>query len=212
MRFTDLTGQRFGRLMVLARAPNIKTRVVFHCECDCGNKTIVDGYSLRSGLSKSCRCLAKERASDRNKRHSACAGYGKTPEYVVWSNMIQRCRDPNSTSYERYGARGITVCNRWNIFENFLVDMGEKPGSEFSIEREINSGNYEPDNCIWADRSRQARNKRSNRIVQFRGKSMCLADAVDMVGLPYHTVKARISKYGWSDEDALNTPIRGRAA
>src|SRR6185295_15173352 len=125
-----------------------------------------------------------------------CDG-GKSPEYAAWGNMLQRCRDPGVRNYDRYGGRGITVCDRWLEYHNFLQDMGRRPSDVHSLERLNNDGNYEPSNCVWATESTQARNRRSTRIVEFQGREMSLAEAAELTGLPYHALKKRLNR-GWA--------------
>lgn len=127
-------------------------------------------------------------------------------EYAVWSNMMQRCSHPNASSYERYGARGIRVCRRWHKFSVFFADMGERPSPDHSIERDENEAGYGPDNCRWATRKEQARNRRSTHLVDFRGRQMSLMEATELAGLPYHAVKKRIRR-GWSPQLALTEPM-----
>jgi hypothetical protein len=94
--------------------------------------------------------------SSKNKRH----GYSGTREHAAWLDLRNRCRNPGVHNYDRYGARGITVCERWDVFENFLADMGPRPGKGYSVERIDNDGNYEPSNCKWATKHEQNRNRR----------------------------------------------------
>jgi hypothetical protein len=126
--------------------------------------------------------------------------------------MKQRCTNPNNPKYPRYGARGISVCERWaNSFDNFLADMKERPGSGFSIERKNNDGNYEPGNCIWAARKTQQRNRSINRMVSYAGREMSLAEAVDLSGtkLTYEQVYGRI-KIGFSIDEALTVALHSK--
>jgi hypothetical protein len=94
-----------------------------------------------------------------------------TSEYVSWCNMRQRCNNPNHPQYNYYGKRGIKVCERWNSFESFLIDMGEKPGKEYEVDRRDTNGNYEPSNCRWATRVQNSRNRRkhSNNNSGYKG-------------------------------------------
>jgi hypothetical protein len=165
-RVIDLTGQRFGRLTVLSFVGQDKHRsALWLCRCVCGKEKVVRGYCLRNGDTKSCDCLLRELSAQKGAlhiKHGHMCGYKPTPEYNSWQAMRQRCLDPNN---KHYGARGITVCDRWqgeNGFENFYADMGEKPEPKhlYSIDRINNDGHYEPGNCRWATAAEQTRNRR----------------------------------------------------
>ena len=136
------------------------------------------------------------------------------PEYETWSGMIARCHTPTHKRYGYYGARGITVCDRWrgeSGYEAFLADMGRKPTPKHSIERKDNNGNYEPSNCRWATRSEQMRNTRATINVTIGGETACLKEWSARVGRPYKIVHQRI-KSGWDPERALREPINTRRA
>lgn len=161
---------------------------------------------LRTGRTWSCSCLNKERASEANITH----GMRHSPEYTCYCNMMQRCTNSNRTDYPRYGGRGIRVCDRWldpeNGFVNFLSDMGPKPAKKLSIERELVDGDYCPENCRWATNTEQARNKRNNVNITFRGKTQCIAAWAEETGLSCSRIGDRL-RNGWSVEDALITPL-----
>ena len=107
-----------------------------------------------------------------------------------------------------YGGRGIRVCERWQEFSAFFDDIGPKPYPQATIERRENDGNYEPSNCAWASRLVQSRNRRSNRIVEYRGRKMTLKEASELAGLPYLPVWLRVVRRGWPLDRALSEPIR----
>ena len=125
----------------------------------------------------------------------------RSPTYNAWRAMVDRCTCPTSGNYERYGARGITVCDRWRSFSNFLADMGSRPEGR-TIDRIDGSKGYEPGNCRWASNKEQARNKRTNLIVTYRGESRCVAEWVEILGLKEKLVRVRLSR-GWSPERAF---------
>jgi len=121
--------------------------------------------------------------------------------------MIQRCTNPDFPEYEHYGGRGITVCERWHDFANFLADMGERPSSKYSIDRfPDNNGNYEAENCRWATSREQGRNKRTNRIIEAFGRKQLLCEWAEETGLSPTLITARMGRLGWSIERALSTP------
>jgi hypothetical protein len=202
--FKDLTGKRFGRLMVIKRAMNYKRykEALWLCQCDCGNQTVVAAGHLRDGHTKSCGCLTTEKKVERNTTH----GMSKTPIYNIWQLMRIRCNNPNNPGYRYYGDRGIRVCERWNDFENFLEDMGIPPNSDYSIDRIDNDGNYEPGNCRWANKFQQANNRRINRKIEFRGECLTIAQWARKIGVLDSTLRLRLSN-GWSIEKTLTTPV-----
>lgn len=203
-KFRDITGQQYGRLTVLGYAGRIKKKQYWYCECTCGNFSRCGASNLKSGESLSCGCYNREQTI---KAHITHGMTNKTPEYGIWMKIIARCTNPNDHSYNNYGGRGITICERWrHNFKAFLEDMGPRPSPEHSVDRfPDHNGNYEPSNCRWATIKEQARNKRSNRLVTYRGKEMCLSEACELAGIDYKSTHQRISKLGWSVERALST-------
>ncbi len=203
-----MLGMRFERLTVIAPAEPTyrsdgKSRRRWKCRCDCGNETVVLQTCLRSGDTRSCGCLYRELLVSDRLTH----GQSKTRLYTVWTHMKQRCFNPNDDRYADYGGRGITVCDAWReSFEIFLQDMGPRPLGH-TLDRIDNDGNYEPANCRWATAAEQARNKRNNIIVEWRGARMTLKDAAQLKGIHPATVWCRLER-GWSLERALTTPPR----
>lgn len=175
----------------------------YECRCCCGIKKKVAGWDLRSGRSQSCGCLVRERNRVLSTKHG---GHG-TYEYGIWKGMRSRCYNRSHQDYRLYGGRGIKVCERWSDFANFLSDVGRCPNPSLSIERIDNDGDYEPGNVRWATAKDQARNRRTNRRLEFRGRSLTLIEWAEVSGVPYDTVRARADR-GWSAEDILTVPVR----
>jgi hypothetical protein len=156
----DITGNRFGMLTVLQEAESrvtarSKGRIrYFRVRCDCGTEKSVQWAALRSGVTKSCGCLSRERST----KH----GMEGTKVYAVWSSMKARCQNARHRAYKNYGGRGISVCERWQKFENFYADMGEPTGV---LDRIDNDGDYTPTNCRWTTWSVSNTNKRHRKAV-----------------------------------------------
>lgn len=207
--FQNLEGQTFGKLLVLGVHNTVDGGTRWLCQCACGKQKVIWASSLKRGTANSCGCSRRGRAAW-NRSHMESANGGRlSPEYSTWAAMIQRCTNKRSKSYKNWGGRGITICERWLRFENFLADMGRKPSPRHSIDRFPNkSGNYEPGNCRWATAKEQANNMRSNRILQYDGEALTLMQWAERVGLKYSTLGMRLHK-GWSIEQALTTHVRG---
>lgn len=196
-----LNGQRFGLLTVVERAGSAGGFALWKCRCDCGREIIVPGSRLRQGR-KNC-CPSAEHKSDR--RISLTNEYKS--EYQSWRKMIERCENSNHKAFLHYGGRGITVCARWKVFRDFMMDMGRKPHPKFTIERNDVNGNYEPTNCKWISKVDQGRNKRNSVFVTYAGRKMLLIDAVDDMGLSRNVVYTRL-KAGWTLAQALAIPLQ----
>lgn len=215
----DLTNRRFGRWLVLHKTdppPDWKHgRTFWFCRCDCGTERAVFRNSLVTGKSQSCGCLRRE-IMERQRgpnhpmyRHGHACNGKRTKEWRAWNAMIRRCRYPSMDDYERYGGRGITVCQRWqDSFESFLEDVGPAPSEQHSIDRVDNDGNYESDNVRWATKSEQIKNSRKARLITWQGRTMNLCDWSEETGIKRTTIQMRIDHYGWSVHDALTKPVR----
>lgn len=204
----DLTGKRFGKLVVIRRADTVSAagQPYWFVRCDCGTEKDVQGMSLRRGATRSCGCEMKRKTAERNTKHGLMPRKGRSPEYDVWSQMVRRCTDPNHPHYHNYGGRGIAVDPTWRTFAAFLKDMGSRPSALHSLERRDNDGPYSKDNCEWATRDVQARNRRTNRPLTFRGETMLMCDWAVRIGMKYGTLSSRL-RYGWSVERALTEPL-----
>lgn len=215
MRLHDLTGKVVGRWTVIEYVGNRRWR----CRCACGNEKDVIATVLTSGRSNSCGCYrieqGREHGAKINLRHGEGGNGRETPEYRAWVAMIQRCTNQSHKQFPNYGGRGIRVCDRWrNSFENFLQDMGRRPGGayEYSLDRYPNNdGDYEPGNCRWATYVEQNSNKRGLHLVTIDGQQMTLHAALRGPASisSTRTFYDRVAS-GMTEEEALTTPPRGR--
>jgi len=204
----DLVGQKFGRLVVLYDTGERKNgNVVWHCKCDCGNEVDRRSDHLTSGATKSCGCYNRERAAEVHTTHGMARQRERHPVYLAWHDMLQRCENPNFTTYKDYGGRGIRVCEEWHdakIFIDWALANGWREG--LTIDRINNNGNYEPSNCRWVTRKEQARNKRNNHLITFNEKTQPMAQWAEEVNISVQTLSARINQYHWPIERALTEP------
>lgn len=203
----SLVGQVFGRLKVIAdAAPSLHGSRRNECLCQCGNTKIVQSAHLRAGLTRSCGCLRREVTRARSLTHGHAVNRKASATLVTWRHMIERCGDSSVPKFKNYGGRGITVCERWMKFENFLEDMGEAPAT-LSLDRfPNNDGNYEKSNCRWGTRRQQARNKRNNKILTVNGVTACLAELYEIFGITDLILQKRIwrrLKDNWTPERAF---------
>jgi len=201
-----LIGKKFGSLNVVdfdgLRDFKGDRKTAWICRCDCGNIISVLGSSLTTGNTKSCGCKAREATSQRSAKHRLTG----TRVYRIWQAMLNRCRNKKTINYYNYGGKGISVCKRWESFENFLFDMGNPLDSQ-SIDRINNNGNYEPNNCKWSTRSEQCRNKSNNRKITLNGRTRTLSEWASDLDICQSSLRERLDN--WSLEDALTRPKRG---
>ena len=202
-RIKDLTGQRFGKLTVISMHPvQTKThRAQWNCLCDCGNTKIITAAHLIHKQTRSCGCYRKEVITARNTTHNMT----QTSTYRSFLAMHRRCYDKYNEHYLYYGARGITVCDRWkNSFENFHADMGNRPEGK-TLERINNEEGYSPQNCVWATPTQQASNRRNNVKIEINGEIKTVAEWCRVTQIKQSTVSERI-KRGWNPIHAVLTP------
>lgn len=200
--FIDLTGIRFGRLVVVRRASNDKKgNARWVCVCDCGNETTVLSYNLTSGKIKSCGCLRKDVANH------LTHGETHTRLFNTWRSIKQRCYNPKNPAYKYYGARNIKMYDEWQsnyaIFRDWAIASGYN--DNLTIDRIDVNGNYEPLNCRWITINEQQRNRRNNKPITYMGETHCLTEWAEILKFPYGCLYSRL-RYGWSLEKTFSTP------
>lgn len=199
----DMLEKTFGELFVVREDGKLGPHLAYLCQCSCGNQITVRGYSLRSGNTTSCGCVHKAMIGKLNFKH----GMKDSREYSSWQMMNDRCHNPQSKSWDRYGGRGITICEAWKDFNQFYADMGPRPEGH-TLERIDNALGYSSDNCRWATVSEQNRNTRRTRLVEINGVTKCVTDWCEHLGINKRTVINRINRGHWPIDKALHTPPR----
>jgi hypothetical protein len=200
-RLIDITGQRFGRLVVTEKATSGRKNTRWKCACDCGNTTTVFKSALTCSKQKSCGCYMREISKVTQRKNSVTHDMRHSPEYSVFSGMKRRCENPNERCYPRYGGAGI-LC-KFRSFEEFFDEVGRRPSPHHSIDRIDNTGHYERGNVRWATLHEQSRNKKTTLKIEAFGQTKCLADWCDEFGLRYQAVWSRIVKSNWPPEIAF---------
>ena len=201
----EWVGKKFNMLTVIEIIhDDIAKGWRWRVRCDCGNEKIYQPNKVVRGLNVSCGCYRKTRLGPNPPTHRE----SHTRLHNIWCGMNSRC-DPSHVDAERYGKRGIRVCEEWHDYTKF-AEWARSHGYEdgLTIERIDVNGNYEPSNCKWIPISKQARNRTTTRWVEYQGETMSLAEAAERAGLKYKEVHYRIHKLGWTLEDALSIPIR----
>lgn len=203
---TDISGQRFGRLVVQRRLPRGK-HPVWECLCDCGETSFPTFSNLTSGRTRSCGCLERE---NRSKLGPLTTTHGLSrhrKEYKAWCGMRSRCYCKTEPAYVNYGAVGVTMCDRWReSFANFFEDMGPAPARHMIDRFPDPHGNYEPTNCRWANWQQQNRNRRKgNRVLTFNGRACTIAEWAEITGLTQKTIFFRLCRK-WTIERTLTEP------
>ncbi len=205
----SMIGQKFGSLTVIGKGEQVKntcktgnsliTKVP--CVCKCGTSFYITAGNLR----KVVRCLKCAESMRGNARKT----HGCLPKDVhsIWLTMNSRCNNPKVPCWIHYGGRGITVCERWRSFVNFRDDMGPKPSPKHTVERIDNSKGYSPENCRWATRKEQCRNKRNSRFITVGKETKTLSEWGEISPVSCLTIHKRL-KRGWSAEDAVFKPSR----
>lgn len=202
-----VAGEKFGELTFLGDSESQSSkprRALFRCFC---GKTFESRIShVKGGKTVSCGCHRRSKTVERNISHGDAHRGKVTPEYRAWQEMKKRCEWDQHAHFSNYGGRGIRVCDAWQDFSAFLAEMGRRPSPSHSIDRIDVDGNYEVGNCRWATDIEQSNNRRTTFSVEYRGLTKPLADWARELGLQYHTLHRRLTKYGWSVERAFSTP------
>ncbi len=198
-KFNDITGQKFGRLLVLERV-RVNGEMAWKCNCDCGNITYQRYAVLHNGRVKSCGCYSRDTARKLMTRH----GCYKSRLYHTWQNMINRCQNKSNKEWRKYLGRGITVCDEWKSdftkFRDWALSNGY--ADNLSIDRIDNDKGYFPENCRWADRKTQDANKSNNVNITINGVVKTVSEWSALTGLSSVVITHRY-RSGWDENDLL---------
>jgi hypothetical protein len=204
-------GAKYARLTAVEPCTLKSGRKGWVLQCECGGRLELRARSVVLGKTRSCGCLRAEVSAERMTTHgrgSARPGR-KDITYSTWCSIKKRCSAKSGPSYRDYVQRGITVCVRWaDSFEAFVEDVGLRPSKAHTIERKDNDAGYFKENCRWATKSEQARNRRSNRLVTVDGVTKSLAEWCELTGVSQHDAGQRLNKLGWDEKSAVTVPAR----
>lgn len=202
-----LKGLKFGKLTVVDKATStIHGKVRWLCRCDCGKEAIVVGAQLKGGRTKSCGCISSENTTKRNQKHRHSIRGSVSRTYKSWQSMRVRVMNENNPLYRYYGGRGVKIDKRWDDFEAFLEDMGDRPLGK-SLDRINVNGHYEKSNCRWADKITQANNKRNNVLFEWQGQYLTPRRLSEISGIPAATIYGRLHTLKWPIERAMSEPV-----
>lgn len=204
----NLTGKKFGRLTAVKKIGIDKRgQAIWLCKCECGNTIETITNRLTMGKTKSCGCLALENKRNLHITH----GKSHTRLNSIYRKMKQRCYNPHNPAFKYYGGKGILICEEWlKDFDNFYYwAIQNGYNDSLSIDRIDVNGNYEPQNCRWADDKTQARNTTHCRYVRYKGETKTLSEWCEVLCLNYATINQRLNKLKWSVQRAFETPTRG---
>jgi hypothetical protein len=217
----NLIGQRFGRLIVRERSPGKYPRAYWVCDCDCGSITVVSSSNLKCGGAQSCGCLLTERVIEYRRIRHLNGWRSRHPLYTTWYGIMRRCLFPQHKAFKWYGARGITICESWRSFENFIADIeatiGPRPDVKlpsghprYSLHRILNHGNYEPGNVKWAtwreQHSPESRRMPPRGLVKRNSiviGDTNLTDACRHAGVDYDGVRYQVKRLGKTPSQAI---------
>jgi hypothetical protein len=203
----DLTGQRFGRLVVLSYGETRGKVAYWRCACECGVEKLIAGTSLKSGHSTSCGCVRREIVAEKNHKHGFARRWLKGRWYIIWNGMMARCHSEKHPDYPQYGGRGVVVCEEWRDAANFIAwcEAHEPVPLDLSIDRYPDGdGPYAPNNCRFATDGEQVRNRSMSIWVDINGERLVLKDAVAKYGVvSYSCAKVRVREFGWKPIDAV---------
>lgn len=206
----DLSGQRFGNLVVLHHEITPGNKTFWLCKCDCGKDVLVGYGELKSGNTKSCGCLRRKLASERLRKQTTKHGMFGSRIYHIWDSMKARCYNRNHVAYKNYGGRGITVCDEWRYnFEVFYAwAMAHGYQDYLTIDRIDNNGNYCPENCRWATMLEQSANKRNVILLTVHGETKSISEWSRETNISADCIRRRL-KSGWSEEKIFTKPKKG---
>jgi hypothetical protein len=201
--FTDITGQRYGKLVAL-HPTNKRTKsggYVWHFKCDCGKEKDVPANSVKSKLVKSCGCEYR------------IHGSAESRLFTIWVNMKQRCENPNVPHYKLYGGKGVYICEEWHDFVKFQEwSLNNGYSDSLTIDRIDSNKGYTPENCRWTTNKEQQRNKSNNHLVTYNGETHCIAEWSEILGMSRMAILLRLNRYGFTAEEALTKPLRKTGA
>jgi len=210
LKYNYANGDKVGDLLFVERVKSQNGDVLANFKCSCGNIFTCRIRSVRNLITRSCGCMTRKLLSISGTKHGYSSHNESSPEYVTWMAMKRRINDKKHQNYERYKQLCIGICEEWSDFSVFIKDMGLKPSIYHTLDRKDNDKGYYKENCRWATKKQQQRNRSNTAFAEYNGETKSIAEWAELTGIALHTLYNRIIASKWDVNRAFTTPSKNK--